>query len=137
MHTLSLLQVPSAAEAKELLSGLRGCGIASHRDTPCVPTYFFRICEADSEVYGPPPRVAGDLPQVKEAKKKLQMGVPPPAVKIDLSRKGVDPSVLDLDLNAELPEKLRQPSVAVEWYVLINYICLLVPDQLENDVMLP
>lgn len=43
---------PDEAAAEELLAGLRKCGVATERDTPCVPTYFFRRCHHPS---GPSP----------------------------------------------------------------------------------
>ena len=109
-------EAPSAAAARELLTeGLRRCAIATHRDTPCTPTYFFRVSRCDAELCPPPPRLAGDHPLLAAARKKLQVGVPAPAVRAGLSKAGLDTALLDLDPTAELPAALREQPVAVEF----------------------
>lgn len=41
-------ETPSLDAAREMLGELRRCERATHRDTPCTPTYFFRINTHDS-----------------------------------------------------------------------------------------
>lgn len=40
---------PSLSKAQTLLQGLQQCAQATHRDTPCVPTYFFRPSQVNQE----------------------------------------------------------------------------------------
>ena len=49
-------ECPNLENAKKLLQGLQECAIATQRDTPCVPTYFFRISKMDADVYGDAPK---------------------------------------------------------------------------------
>ncbi len=41
-------ETPSQEAATKLLNALRACGAATHRDTPTVPTYFFRTSTNDA-----------------------------------------------------------------------------------------
>lgn len=109
-------EAPSLDAAKRLLSGLRACGAATHRDTPCVPTYFFRLSAADAGLCPPPPQTVGDHPHLRAAQKSLRMGVPPPAVAAQLAKLGIDPALAHADPSAPLPESLlgEQP-VPVEF----------------------
>lgn len=114
-----LLQVfweaPTEAAARELLAGLRRCAEATHRDTPCVPTYIFRLSNSDASLYGSAPTTVGEHPQLSAAIKKLQVGIPRGAVAADLGRRGLDPAWLDLEMTAPLPAQLQgQLPVAVE-----------------------
>ena len=59
-------QAPSAAAARELLSGLRICAAATHRDTPSVPTYFFRLYPSYHDVCCPPPILLKDHPHIAQ-----------------------------------------------------------------------
>eukprot|EP00123_Amoebidium_parasiticum_P007185 comp17945_c0_seq1/m.18254 comp17945_c0_seq1/g.18254 ORF comp17945_c0_seq1/g.18254 comp17945_c0_seq1/m.18254 type:complete len:346 (-) comp17945_c0_seq1:694-1731(-) len=106
---------PSKEAALELLSGLSACAAATHRDTPCVPTYIFRISNTGTTLLGPPPQTVGDHPVLRESKRKLLVGVPRPAVCADVVLRGYDPALLELDLSAELPAELRKQPVAVEF----------------------
>lgn len=108
-------EAPNISAARELLAALQECGTATHRDTPCVPTYFFRISNMDLEVSSPAPRLVSDLPQVSAAKKKLRMGVPLAVVSQELSKRGINPRLLDLELTDELPPEMQQQPVAVEF----------------------
>lgn len=108
-------QAPSATAAAELLSGLRQCAAATHRDTPCVPTYFFRISNNDADLCPPPPRTAGEHPQLAEAHKKLRLGIPRPAVLMNMTKLGLAADLLELDPEAELPKSLRAQPVALEF----------------------
>lgn len=115
-----LLQVfweaPSMAAANQLLDALEQCAVATHRDTPCVPTYFFRISENDKELHGDAPTRVKDHRQLAAAIKKLNVGIPKNAVIADWVRRGFDPSFLDLDLESELPDQLKnQKPVALEF----------------------
>jgi hypothetical protein len=112
-------EVPSAAAARELLAALRGCAVATHRDTPCVPTYFFRVSAAADQhalaAARPGARTVGEHPHLGAALKQLRVGMPRAAVRSELVRKGLDPAWLDLDAGDELPEPLRdQCAVLVE-----------------------
>jgi hypothetical protein len=112
-------EVPSAAAARELLAALRGCAVATQRDTPCVPTYFFRVSAAVDQhalaAARPGARTVGEHPHLGAALKQLRVGMPRAAVRSELVRKGLDPAWLDLDAGDALPEPLReQCAVLVE-----------------------
>ena len=108
-------EAPSAAAARRLLAGLAQCAAATQRDTPCVPTYVFRTVRADAELCPPPPRTVGDHPQIREAKKKLDVGIPPAAVRAELAKRGIDPALVDQANDALLPETLQMTPVKVEF----------------------
>ncbi|KAI9002543.1 hypothetical protein DFJ74DRAFT_695989 [Hyaloraphidium curvatum] len=108
-------EAPSPAAAAEVLRGLTACAVATKRDTPCVPTYFFRTAEADADLCAPPARTIGEHPQLSAAKKKLRMGVPLPAVIAGLEKMGIDASLVDLDPSAQLPEALQAHPVRLEF----------------------
>jgi hypothetical protein len=59
-------EAPSAAAATELLEGLRKCARATHRDTPCTPTYFFRRCNKDQDLCAPAPSTVGEHPHLTQ-----------------------------------------------------------------------
>jgi hypothetical protein len=59
-------QAPSAAAAQELLSGLSTCAAATQRDTPCVPTYFFRVAPSYHDVCSPAPLLLKDHPHITQ-----------------------------------------------------------------------
>jgi hypothetical protein len=61
-----LWEAPSAAAAEELLAGLRTCAAATRRDTPCVPTYFFRVSPSFSDVCSARPLVLADHPHIAQ-----------------------------------------------------------------------
>jgi hypothetical protein len=45
-------EAPSMAAAQKLLhEGLKKCAQATHRDTPCVTSYFFRISSNDVDLH--------------------------------------------------------------------------------------
>ncbi len=107
---------PHEIAAKRLLDALEKCAQATHRDTPCVPTYFFRISNNDKSVYGEAPTLVGEHPQLAAAIKKVKVGIPRTAVAADLGKRGIDPSYLDLELSDELPPALQgQKPLAVEF----------------------
>lgn len=108
-------EAPSLDAAKRLLAGLQQCANATHRDTPCVPTYFFRISRNDTELCSPPPKFVRDHPHLLAALKKLQVGIPPPVVRNELVKRGYDPALVELSLDAELPHALQTQPVAVEF----------------------
>lgn len=109
-------ECPSADVAHQLLDALNKCALATYRDTPCVPTYFFRVSTSDDGLYGEAPVLVGEHKQLAAAIKKLQVGVSRAAVTADLVKRGLDPRYLDLDLSAPLPEPLQhQRPVAVEF----------------------
>lgn len=107
-------ETPSPVMAHKLLSALQQCATATHRDTPCVPTYFFRISDIDASLCSPAKKTAGEHPALLAANRKIQMGVPVPAVHADLKRRGLDPSLLSLDPASELPLELQTCPVMVE-----------------------
>eukprot|EP00697_Spironema_sp_BW2_P018104 gnl/Spiro4/9984_TR5309_c0_g1_i1.p1 gnl/Spiro4/9984_TR5309_c0_g1~~gnl/Spiro4/9984_TR5309_c0_g1_i1.p1 ORF type:complete len:371 (-),score=91.93 gnl/Spiro4/9984_TR5309_c0_g1_i1:43-1122(-) len=107
-------EAPSHAVALELLAALAQCAAATHRDTPCVPTYFFRITASD-DVCRAVPRSIGAHPVLSAARMKIQRGVPAGAVHADLVRRGLDPKLLDMDADAELPPALAVAPVALEF----------------------
>ncbi|RHY66203.1 hypothetical protein DYB34_007032 [Aphanomyces astaci] len=106
-------EAPSRAAAETLLSGLRGCSVATHRDTPCVPTYFFRITK--SNPLSPSAATVGAYPPLHDALKKLQVGIPKPVVRADLTRRGMNPDWVDLNLSDPLPLELRTEPFVVEF----------------------
>jgi hypothetical protein len=106
--------VPSPEAARTLIAGLSACAKATHRDTPCVPTYFFREYSGDEELCPPPPICIGELPALKDALRKISRGVPVAAVWSELSRKGVDPALLELPSDSPLPVALSTRAVCVE-----------------------
>lgn len=112
-----LLQVfweaPNQAAAEDILRALEKCGRATHRDTPCVPTYLFRISRLDQDLCSAPSTVS-EHPQLREALKKLQVGVPRPAVELDLRRRNIDPALLDAGADSPLPAEMRESSIILE-----------------------
>eukprot|EP00455_Lapot_gusevi_P040657 TRINITY_DN4619_c0_g1_i1.p1 TRINITY_DN4619_c0_g1~~TRINITY_DN4619_c0_g1_i1.p1 ORF type:complete len:340 (-),score=64.18 TRINITY_DN4619_c0_g1_i1:123-1142(-) len=108
-------EAPSAAAASRLLAGLQQCATATHRDTPCVPTYFFRISQNNTPFCSPPPRTVGDHPPLRQALRKLQVGIPAPAVRAELAKRGLDPELVNLAPDAELPADLQTQPVALEF----------------------
>ena len=106
---------PNEIAAGRLLDALEKCAHATHRDTPCVPTYFFRISNNDKSLYGEAPKLVGEHPQLAAAIKKVKVGIPWNAVAADLEKRGIDPSYLDLELSDELPPALQgQKPIAFE-----------------------
>eukprot|EP01031_Cornospumella_fuschlensis_P039901 gene39901-48588_t len=107
-------EAPSLSAANELLVGLQQCATATHRDTPCVATYFFRISSHDTELCEKAILV-GEHPQIAAAKKKLARGVPPHALHSELAKRGISVSLLDADPQSELPLDHQLHPVAVEF----------------------
>jgi hypothetical protein len=100
-------ETPSAEAASELLRGLARCAAATHRDTPAVPTYFFRSSVCDDDLCPPAPTTVGECPALFDASRKLARGVPGRAVHAELARRGiVDTSLLSLPADAPLPPEL-------------------------------
>lgn len=114
-----LLQVfwiaPSIEAAEKLLTGLHECAKATHRDTPCTPTYFFRICNNSQDLCPAVPKYCRDHPHLQVALKKLQVGVPQHAVRGELLKRGLDPDSINLSLDSELPQSLQTQPVALEF----------------------
>jgi hypothetical protein len=109
-------EAPNLTAAKQLLSGLAQCSNATLRDTPCVPTYFFRLSSIDHDLYGEAPTLVKEHKQLSAAIKKLHVGVSRAAIVADLTKRGIDPQYLDLNLDAELPLPLKdQKPVSVEF----------------------
>jgi hypothetical protein len=108
-------QAPSVKAAHDLLAGLRQCASATSRDTPCVPTYFFRVSSMGDGLFPGAPRTVGEHPHLRDARKKRAMGVPLPAVQAHLTRLGVDVALLDADESAELPASMRAEAVVLEF----------------------
>lgn len=107
-------ECPSLSAAQTLLNSLKKCADATHRDTPCVPIYFFRIATNNTNLCLSAPQTVGEHPTLATALRKLTVGVPRGAVEADLRRQGVDPALLSAGPSAPLPEELRQQPVAVE-----------------------
>jgi hypothetical protein len=109
---------PSIDHAHRLLQGLDKCAKATHRDTPCVPTYFFRVSSNNADLCPGPPHLVKDHPKLRDAMKKLAVGIPVPAVRNELTKRGFDPSILDEtsgSLDAPLPLNMQCQPVAVEF----------------------
>ena len=101
-------ETASLDAAREMLSGLRRCARATHRDTPCTPTYLFRISTHDSrDCVTRPAQTLGELPAWKEGQRMLQCGVPLPAVEDACRLKGLDPVLLSNAASSPLPASLR------------------------------
>lgn len=107
-------EAPSLESAQTILSALNQCAIATHRDTPCVPTYSFRLSALEAETASPKPLTASQHPQLSKAQKKLQVGVPRPAVVADLVRRDLDPALLDLQPDDLLPDHAQLDPVVIE-----------------------
>jgi hypothetical protein len=108
-------EAPSAEAAATLLAGLKVCAHATLRDTPCVPTYLFRICSLDSDLASPAVRKVGDHGELNGARRKLRMGVPRPVVLQALQKAKVDVALLDADLDADLPVEMQSSPVYLEF----------------------
>jgi hypothetical protein len=106
-------EAPSLAAATELLSGLQKCATATHRDTPCVPTYFFRVSTNDTAMCKEVLTV-GDHPQLTAAKKKIERGASIHAVHAELRKRRIDLELLDQPDSALLPESQQLHPVAAE-----------------------
>jgi hypothetical protein len=107
-------ECPTLSAAQTLLQSLATCAAATHRDTPCVPIYFFRISHNNNDLCTAVPHTVGDHPALQAAFRKIRVGVPRSAVKAELVRQGLDASLLDLELSSPLPLELQQTPVAVE-----------------------
>jgi hypothetical protein len=64
-----------------LSQGLQQCAQVTHRDTPCVSTFFFLFSQVNQESNCPTlaplvPRHAKDHPHILNMLRKLQLGVP-------------------------------------------------------------
>ena len=105
-------QTPSLAAAQELLAALQRCAVATHHNTPCVPTYFFRLTTNDFELCAPTPQRVADHPQIQQAKKKIEIGIPLAAVHADFVRRGYSLALLDLADDEPLPDELRSAAGA-------------------------
>ncbi|KAJ6116099.1 hypothetical protein N7523_006516 [Penicillium sp. IBT 18751x] len=108
-------EAPNQSAAKKVLSSLQRCANATHRDTPCVPIYFFRISTLDDDLVSPKPMTVGQHSQLRDAVKKLQFGVPRPAVDADLVRRRLDPKLLDADPATPLPKEMQEAPVILEF----------------------
>ena len=101
-------ETASLDAAREMLGGLRRCARATHRDTPCTPTYFFRISTHDSrDCVTQPAQTLGELPAWREGQRMLQCRVPLPAVEHACRLKGLDPALLSNAASSPLPSSLR------------------------------
>jgi GNAT superfamily N-acetyltransferase len=113
-------EAPSMKAAETVLQSLKRCGEATHRDTPCVPTYHFRISSLNSSSSSSigggssKPRTVGQHAQLQDALRKLQLGVPRLAVLADLARRGIGAHLLDASPDTPLPEALQQEPVMLE-----------------------
>lgn len=80
-----------------------------------MPTYFFRTSTLDTNlVSGKKPLTVGQHPQLQDTRKKLNVGVPVPAIHADLVRKSLDPRLLDADPDTPLPEEMEEAPVINE-----------------------
>lgn len=111
-------EAPSLSAAHELLAALKLCATATQRDTPCVPTYCFRISNNNIDLFGSGPKTVADHPQLRDAKKKLDVGIPRAAVTADMVRRSLDPKLIDLNLSDALPIGLQERPVIVECFEL-------------------
>ena len=107
-------EAPNRTAAEKVLSALQQCALATHRDTPCVPTYYFHISTLDSDLVSAKPMAVSQHPQLSDAQKKLKVGVPRPAVIADMVRRGIDPQLLDFDPSSILPETMQEAPVMLE-----------------------
>lgn len=107
-------EAPNQHAAERVLNALQRCSKATHRDTPCVPTYFFRISSIDTKLKNSKPTTIGQHPQIRDAQKKLKVGVPVAAINADLMRRGLDPALLYLDPSTPLPDALQESTVILE-----------------------
>ncbi|PSN74828.1 hypothetical protein BS50DRAFT_567603 [Corynespora cassiicola Philippines] len=106
-------EAPNKAAAERVLAALNRCARATHRDTPCVPTYYFRISTLESDLVSNAPKTLGKHPQLAAAWKKLEVGVPKPAVVADMIRRGLDPGLLDLNPEDALPSSMEEDATPV------------------------
>lgn len=107
-------EAPNATAAEKVLDALRRCAEATHRDTPCVPTYYFRISCLDADLASASPTTVGQHLQLREAQRKLKVGVPRPAILADLKHRGIDPGLLDAAEDTLLSQSLQQAPVMLE-----------------------
>lgn len=107
-------ETPSPAAAATLLAALKRCAEATNRDTPCVPTYFFRVSRIDADLCAPPLRTVAEHAQLALAKRRLRAGVAEGAVYAEMRRAGLDPSLAELSEEDELPEALKTQPTMVE-----------------------
>lgn len=106
-------EAPSMSAAIQLLEGLQKCAVATYRDTPCTPTYFFRVTNID--IAAPTPRKIGEHRHINEAKRKQKLGFPLPVILTDLTKRGIAHSLLDLDPEDELPAELQAQPICLEF----------------------
>ncbi|KAM0713713.1 hypothetical protein Q7P37_010675 [Cladosporium fusiforme] len=107
-------ETPSLEAAQKLLSALKSCAVATHRDTPCVPSYYFRMSSIEADTVSRRPLTAGEHPKLAKAHQKLQVGVPRAAVVADLVRRDIDTALLDLKPTDALSAHAQLSPVMVE-----------------------
>lgn len=107
-------EAPNRSAADKVLAALKRCADATHHNTPCVPTYYFRKSALDADLVSAGPKTAGQHTQLRDAVKKLKVGVPRPAVEADLVRRGIDPRLLDVDPETPLPTAMQETPVMLE-----------------------
>ncbi|OGM43845.1 hypothetical protein ABOM_007556 [Aspergillus bombycis] len=108
-------EAPNQSAADKVLDALQRCSKATCRDTPCVPTYYFRRSALDASLIHEKPLTVGDHPQLRDALKRMKVGVPKPAIQADLVRRGLNPDLLDMDPATPLPQAMQQTPVILEF----------------------
>lgn len=108
-------EAPNQSAAEKVLNALQRCSSATYRDTPCVPTYFFRRSALGASLIHEKTLTVGEHPQLRDAQKKLKVGVPKPAIQADLVRRGLDPNLLDMEPPTPLPQAMQQTPVILEF----------------------
>jgi hypothetical protein len=100
-------EAPSQEAALELLRGLQICAAATNRDTPCTTTYFFRISHNGLAFASPRPKLVRDFPVLTTMKRKVRVGSPLLRIHQEMEQRKLDPSLLSLDDDDELPAEVQ------------------------------
>lgn len=107
-------ECPSLSAANKLLDALEKCATATHRDTPCVPIYLFRISSNNADLLPDSPKRIEQHPALQAAFQKLKLGVPRHAVAATLARQNIDAKLLEEHPSSALPDHLCDRPVSVE-----------------------
>ena len=99
-----------------LKDGLAHCARATLRDTPCTPTYFFRIScdQSAAEAMASKVKTIGDHPHHAKAFKSIAMGTPKAAAELKLKTDKIE-NIAPLSLDPSTPTAEAVAAAALDF----------------------